>query len=313
MARFKRATWETQWLKLGIAGDTGTGKSMSSILLALGITDVLGGHVAMVDMDARRSSEYHGYDFDVDHMSPPYTSAKISEAIKDASREGYTVLILDGMEKEHQDMLDEKERVQEEKFQAACEKAKRQNKAEPNFDAYSRIAWGVVKPARKELVTTLESASIHLILTFAATEKVDDNFNPRGWIPTTGARILKALKWLALLKPGADGRPDWKPEKGERDVVKNPEYLRPAPNLLTREVGARFARWARGDHLAQIGPVAADIIARMRKAETMAGFNALGPEIRGQWGTFTAAEQRAIDAQAVKVTSRLSADEQASR
>lgn len=304
MSRFTRVKWTTQWLKLGIAGDTGTGKTLSSIRLALGIAAELGGRVAMLDMDASRSAEYHDHDFDVEHMKPPFTSARISEAIKDAVRDGYTVMILDGMEKEHQNMTDWQLEVWDEKYAAACQKAKNQSKHEPNRASFSRIAWGVVKPPRKELIATIEDAPIHLILTFAAEEKQDENFRARGWIPTGGKKVLKTLKWLALLKPGANGRPSWKPDKDERDIVKSPGYLHPEPAVLSEDVGRRFAKWARGDHLEEsadrIGQLASNIVHRLGLARSAAGLDALGPEIEGQWGTLTPVERDAINAAAAR-------------
>ncbi len=313
MPRFKLVQWETQWLKLGVAGDTGTGKTLSSVLLGEGILSVMGGLMCLLDMDARRAAEYHDHGFFVEHMEPPYSSERISKAIKDAVDEGFTVMILDGMEREHQHMLDTQFAIQTAKHQEGVERARRDRKREPSLEAYGRVAWGKVKPSRKGLVSTIETAPIHLILTIAAVEKQNDKFKPRGWIPNTGPAILKPLKWQALLKPGAEGRPSWRPDTpDERDVVKNPKYLQPAPSVITRETGAQFAKWARGDHLredATPSPASqpldiSDFLHGLEHAGTEKGLEAVDNAIRGVGDQLTP-EQVSVLQNAYKAATQL--------
>jgi hypothetical protein len=91
---FKRAERQKSKLRLGISGPAGSGKSFSSILMALGI----GGRIAMIDTERGSGDLYcHLGEYDTCTLEPPFTPEKYVEAIKAAEVGGYDIIIIDSL------------------------------------------------------------------------------------------------------------------------------------------------------------------------------------------------------------------------
>lgn len=94
---FVKAERSKAKLRLGITGPAGSGKTHTSLLIAAG----LGGKIAVIDSENASASKEVGKpgipDFDVLVLSAPFTPEKYIEAIKDAERAGYDVVIIDSM------------------------------------------------------------------------------------------------------------------------------------------------------------------------------------------------------------------------
>ena len=66
-------------LRLALAGPTGSGKSMSALMLAFG----LGEKVGMIDTERGSGDLYaHLGDYDIISLEPPFTVPKYREALK---------------------------------------------------------------------------------------------------------------------------------------------------------------------------------------------------------------------------------------
>lgn len=91
---FKRAERKKAKLRLAILGPSGAGKTYSAIKIAMG----LGGRIAMIDSE-RGSGELYAHlcDYDVCGLGPPFTPEKYIDAIHEAERAGYAVIIIDSL------------------------------------------------------------------------------------------------------------------------------------------------------------------------------------------------------------------------
>jgi nucleoside-triphosphatase THEP1 len=95
MSGFKKATRANSWLRLGLVGPAGSGKTMTAQRVAHG----LGGRVAIIDTERGSASLYageRGLAFDVLELET-YEAQKFIDAIKDAEEAGYDVLIIDSL------------------------------------------------------------------------------------------------------------------------------------------------------------------------------------------------------------------------
>jgi hypothetical protein len=95
MSGFKKATKANAWLRLGLVGPAGSGKTMTGLRIAHG----LGGRIAVIDTERGSASLYageRGLGFDVLELET-YEARHFIEAIADAEAAGYEVLVIDSL------------------------------------------------------------------------------------------------------------------------------------------------------------------------------------------------------------------------
>lgn len=81
-------------LRLGLAGPSGAGKTMSALKLAKG----LGGKVCMIDTERGSGDLYADlYEYSVITLTPPFKPSAYAEAIKAAETAGFDVIIIDSL------------------------------------------------------------------------------------------------------------------------------------------------------------------------------------------------------------------------
>jgi len=98
MSGFKKAKREKIWLKVLLAGSSGSGKSYSALRLATGVAKKLNSRIAAIDTENGRIRYYaNEFDFDDLQLEMPYTPEKYIEAIDTAIDEGYQILIIDSI------------------------------------------------------------------------------------------------------------------------------------------------------------------------------------------------------------------------
>jgi KaiC/GvpD/RAD55 family RecA-like ATPase len=91
---FRKADRKKARAKISVIGASGSGKTYSSILIAMG----LGNRVAMIDTEQGSGELYsHLGDYQYMRINAPYTPNKLIDAIKEAEKEGYDVLIIDSL------------------------------------------------------------------------------------------------------------------------------------------------------------------------------------------------------------------------
>jgi hypothetical protein len=124
----------------------------------------------------------------------------------------------------------------------------------PKMGGNEWAAWSKPSAARKKLINGILKIKVPLIFTFRAKEKTKQDGKKViniGWQPVAPLEIVHTLDLACLLPPRADGVPVWKSDKiGEDFILKLPNYLAPfieAGKPLDENMGAAFARWAKGD------------------------------------------------------------------
>jgi len=83
---------------IAIMGPTGSGKTMSALRLANGISKKMGKPFALIDTENGSASLYsHMFNFDTATLSPPFTIEKYIEAVNAAEKGGYSCLVIDSI------------------------------------------------------------------------------------------------------------------------------------------------------------------------------------------------------------------------
>lgn len=96
---FQKAERKRAKARVALEGPSGTGKSMSALLLAKGLTN--GGKIAAIDTEHGSLSLYsHVTDFDVCELTPPYSPERYIEIIEEAEKAGYDAIIIDSLSHE---------------------------------------------------------------------------------------------------------------------------------------------------------------------------------------------------------------------
>ena len=238
---FRPAKRENVPLLLGLAGGTGSGKTLSAMKLAKGLAG--DARFAVIDTESGRAKHYAD-DFAFDHadLTAPFRPNAYADAIKAADDAGYPVVVVDSMSHEHAGeggLLD----MHEEEFQRLGGR-----------DAVKMTAWIAPKMEHKRFVSRLLQLRSHLILCFRAEEKTEivkeggktvvrakqSLTGLDGWLPITEKNLPYELTMSSLLTVDAPGVPR---------PIKLPEQLRPFVPLdkpIVEETGRQLALWAAG-------------------------------------------------------------------
>lgn len=145
MTGFQKAKKEKIYLKVLLAGASGSGKSYSALKLATGIANKMGGRIAAIDTEAGRIRYYaNEFDFDDLQLSEPYTPEKYIEAITQAVDGGYSVLIIDSITHEWNYILDQVDKI-------------------PGTNSYTK--WGKLTPRHNKFTEKVIQSPINIIAT----------------------------------------------------------------------------------------------------------------------------------------------------
>ena len=146
--QIKKAVREHVYLKLGVTGPAGSGKTKGGIGLALGLAPT--GKIAVIDTENRSASYYAGmFNFDVVELDAPFTTQKDLEALNEIIKAGYEVVVIDSLTHEWAasgGILD-----------AKAQKDVRGGNSFTN--------WGVMKSLHNKLVESLLQSHIHVVCT----------------------------------------------------------------------------------------------------------------------------------------------------
>lgn len=270
---------------MGIAGASGTGKTMSALRVATGMARVTGKRIVLIDtevypVDTPNGVEWHGrseqyadyFDFDILPFPAPYTPARCIEQLEKAVAWGAGVAIFDSASDEHEGkggMLEAHEREQDRLYDAAMAKYQRNAQygdrgREPEYDNFSQLAWRGPKDERRKMIDHVRRMGVHQIFCYRAKERsaifgrkarpgAQGQKDADGYVAVTDPKWFYELTLRALLLPLANGVPTWNPVSGgEREFIKRPaqfeELLRRFEGKpLCEDIGEGIARWALGD------------------------------------------------------------------
>lgn len=158
---FQKAVRKKSFLRLGLTGPSGAGKTYGALQIAKGI----GGRIAVIDTEAGSASLYsHLADFDVLNLAPPYKPERFIQAIEAAQQAGYTTLIIDSLTHEWTGSGGVLELVDE--------------VAKAHTRGNTWAAWALLTPRHRALVDCILRSQMHLICTLRSkteTAQVEDN------------------------------------------------------------------------------------------------------------------------------------------
>lgn len=235
MIEFCAVRRENVPLLIGVAGGTGSGKTMSALLLARGIAD--GQPFAVIDTENGRAKHYADLFPEMRHaeIHAPFRPGKYAEAIM-AGGAQFPVVVVDSASHEwagdggcldwHDELMggDQKKNLS---------------------------AWIEPKKAHKQMVARLLQVNAHVILCFRAEPKVEVTSGNRivpkqsltgldGWIPIAEKNLPYELTASFLLMADKPGVP--------LPIKLNEQHcsIVPLDRPLSAETGAGLAAWAAG-------------------------------------------------------------------
>lgn len=161
-------------LRLGMSGPAGAGKTLSSLLMAYGITGNWE-DICLIDTENHSGDLYADYhqngidigEYNIIDISAPYSPEKYINAIKECEREGIKVVVIDSLTHAWAGdggLLDKKGQI---------EKA---NKPGTN----SWTAWRDITPLHNQLVEAILQSSCHVICTLRAKMEHVQEKDPQG-------------------------------------------------------------------------------------------------------------------------------------
>ena len=277
-------------LMLAIVGASGSGKTLSALLLAEGIQRVQPGPIVVIDTESLRALKHSNGNPDrFIHVpfAPPFGPLDYIDAIKHALTHKPSTIIVDSMSHEHEGeggVLDQHDTVVAEKGRS-----------------HDQIAWKKPKGDRTKLKHFILQQRCNWIFCFRAKEKIKPvkGGEPEdlGWQPLGDDSLIYEMDLCALLYPGVDGRPKWKsPRLHEQEMMKCPDWWRA---MFTREpqlnpdIGEQLARWAAGGDVAApaTGPASRpaaqpstpSLVERFEACTTRAEFDAIDADVRATW------------------------------
>lgn len=236
-------------LLVGLCGPSSSGKTFSALRLATGIQREVGGKIFMIDTEARRSLHYADrFDFMHTEFEPPFGSLRYLEALQWAVKQGASVIVIDSMSHEHEGPGGYLETQEKELQRLAGDDWKKRN-------AMNFLAWKKPAAERRALINGMLQLPCNFVFCFRAKEKlkIERGKDPvdLGWMPIAGPEFVFEMTVQALLLPGSNGVPTWKPDMpGERAMVKQPIQFRGLfdnTRPLDEDTGAALAKWALGD------------------------------------------------------------------
>lgn len=165
MGLFKPAVKHEAKLRLAISGPSGSGKTYTSLALA---TALAGGKpVALVDTEHGSAAKYADtFNFDVLEMTPPFHPDRFGEAIREAAKAGYGVIVLDSLTHAWSGsggMLDLIDEI-----------AKRKS------GGNTFAAWKEGTPIQNRLIDSIVGAGIHVIATMRSKQDFVQDKDDKG-------------------------------------------------------------------------------------------------------------------------------------
>ena len=161
---FRKAERKKAKLRLAITGPAGSGKTYGALLIAQG----LGGNIAMIDTENGSGDMYAGMcEYDIETLNAPYDPRRYIQAIHEAEKAGYSVIIIDSLSHAWNGsggVLDLQTRI-----------------TESSGSKNSYVAWGKVTPLQNALVEAMIVSPCHVIATMRSKTDYVQNKNERGY------------------------------------------------------------------------------------------------------------------------------------
>lgn len=176
---FKKATRKKVFLKLAITGPSGSGKTKAALRLSKVLKRE--GRVAYIDTENGSASLYSKeFDFDVEDISPPFTDNKFVDAIEDAVRAQYPVIVIDSASHFWEQILNYK------------------NDLDKSGKGSSYTNWATATDKYKKVLNSVLYSPVHLICCMRS--KVDYVLEKND----KGKEVPKKVGMAAVMREGAE-------------------------------------------------------------------------------------------------------------
>ncbi len=244
---FRPATREDTPLIVGIAGPTKSGKTMSALRLAAGLTDDPT-RIAMLNAEGKRGEQYaewfekkYGKRYLNCNIERPYSPERYTEAFLAMKALKPTVAICDSASHMHDGPGGLLEYHDAEILRLAGDDVKKQERVSLGS------AWIRPKAAENRFIYTMIEMDCPVILCFRAKEKMKIiSGRPPvdlGWQPIAGERITFETIFTLMLPPFSKGVPDL-----SLSEMRDPfDKMVPAGKPIDEDLGKKLAEWARGE------------------------------------------------------------------
>jgi len=233
---------------VGLVSPSGAGKTYSALRLATGMQRVTGGEIFVVDTEQKRAKHYAAaFKFRHVPFGKPFSPLDYLAAIEHCVTKGAKIVIVDSMSHEHEGPGGVLEMHSAKLDKLAGDDWKKRERC-------TMLAWSEPKQQRRRLLNSIVQMDCNFIFCFRAKRKIKPVKGGEpldlGWMPIGGEEFVYEMTMNAILHPGANGVPSWKPtEVGEREMVKLPEQFRDVfagDPQLSEDIGEKLARWAAG-------------------------------------------------------------------
>lgn len=235
-------------LWIGLVGASGSGKTLSALRLAAGMSKIYGDGVHLIDTEARRSAHYaDDQRFSILDFKPPFGPLDYLDAIRHCVAQGARTVIIDSMshEWEGEGGVLEQHDAESDRL-AALWKVSR--------DKAQMSGWQKPKGDHRKLLSYMLQSGVNFILCYRAKEKLKivqgKNPLPLGWQPVGPDDLVFEATLNMLLMPGSKGVPTWSPEENaEKAMIKLPrqfEAIFKDRKALDETTGEALAKWAAG-------------------------------------------------------------------
>ena len=272
---FRPAVRQDTPLIIGIAGPTKSGKSFSSLRLALGLAN--GAPVIMLNAEGARGHQYADtFKYLAYDLTQPFRPVKYTEALTEAAKMKPGAIIIDsvshmhdgpgGALEWHEEILD---RI------AGKDYAKRQRA--------TFTAWVEPKAAANQFIYQMLSMKCPLIICLRAKEKIKIQAGKEpidlGWQPIVDERVAFETMFTLMLTPHCKGVPDL-----DLSDMREPfDKMVPKGQAIDEALGRKLAEWAKGGVLGPVGEDAKPILEKIKE-----GFKRLGYDDARQRAEWTA-------------------------
>lgn len=225
---FAPAQPRARYLKLGIQGPAGSGKTDGALALATALA--AGGRVACVDTENRSSELFaHRYHFALLDLKPPFTSARYEAAIQAAVDQGFAAIVVDSLSHQWAGLGGILER--------------QGHAARGSGNAFT--AWQPFTKEHEAFKAFLLNAPVHLVCTLRTkTEYVIEK-------DERGRSVPKRLGTKAIQRDGLEyeftATIELQTTKRGTSSKDRTEVLGGELNLRDPALGARLQLWTRGD------------------------------------------------------------------